>query len=402
MKASLLLLTALAAGAVAGHFLLQDNGYVMIHFRGWVVEMSVPILLFVLIVAYLAARILIRIWQAPRQLGEAASRARARRAGRKATEGYIALAEGRLARGEKLLTRDVRQSETPLLNYLAAARAAQAQGDINRRDQWLDMARQQEPAAEDAVWLTRAEMQLAEADQPGARKTLEHILEHRPDHPQAQTLMGRLLAESGEWEALDSLVESLGRKGPDRGLVDEWTVCAAAGLLENPDLDSAGLDRIWSRVPRKLRQEQKLALALGRAQIRLGNWDGAARTIAKALANQWSNELALLYGKLEGGDLLAWLNQAEKWLRDRPEDAGLLLTAGRLCMRNQLWGKARSYLESSIAIDPSPDAFDELGRLMLQVGEDDEAASAFRRGLALTTGHGPALPGPEEAIREDG
>ena len=108
-----------------------------------------------------------------------------------------------------------------------------------------------------------------------------------------------------------------------------------------------------------------------------------------------------LFGLLEGGDTGAWLRQAESWLQSRPEDASLLLAAGRLCIRNQLWGKARSYLESSIAIDPSPEAFDELGRLMLQVGDEDEAASAFRRGLALTTGNSPALPGPAQ-MSEDG
>ena len=96
MRLGLLLLIAVAIGAVAGHFLLQDNGYVLIHFRGWAIEMSVPVLVLALILTYLGTRLIIRVWQAPRQIGEAAAKARSRRAGRKATQGYIALAEGRL------------------------------------------------------------------------------------------------------------------------------------------------------------------------------------------------------------------------------------------------------------------------------------------------------------------
>ena len=51
MKAMLLafVILTLAAGSIAAHFLLQDNGYVLINFRGYAVEMSVPVLLFLLI-----------------------------------------------------------------------------------------------------------------------------------------------------------------------------------------------------------------------------------------------------------------------------------------------------------------------------------------------------------------
>ena len=46
-------------------------------------------------------------------------------------------------------------------------------------------------------------------------------------------------------------------------------------------------------------------------------------------------------------------------------------------------GKARSYLESSLAIRPSPETYHELGQLMLQVGEQESASDAFQRGLTL-------------------
>ena len=72
MKFGLIAIAALVASAFGAHFLLQDPGYVVISFRGYLIEMSVPILialiLFLIISLWLAAKLL----RAPRQLGEAA------------------------------------------------------------------------------------------------------------------------------------------------------------------------------------------------------------------------------------------------------------------------------------------------------------------------------------------
>ena len=54
-------------------------------------------------------------------------------------------------------------------------------------------------------------------------------------------------------------------------------------------------------------------------------------------------------------------------------------------MRNELWGKARSYLETVISIRPTPEAYQEYGALLNQMGEADAAALAFRDGLGMVT-----------------
>ena len=52
-------------------------------------------------------------------------------------------------------------------------------------------------------------------------------------------------------------------------------------------------------------------------------------------------------------------------------------------MRNELWGKARSYLETVISLRPTPEAYQDYGRLLNRLGEADAAADAFREGLGL-------------------
>ena len=72
MKTGLLILLALLLGAFLAHFLLEDSGYVLINMRGYAVEMSVPGLVLALALLYLAIRMIVRLWKAPRQLGQAA------------------------------------------------------------------------------------------------------------------------------------------------------------------------------------------------------------------------------------------------------------------------------------------------------------------------------------------
>ena len=47
------------------------------------------------------------------------------------------------------------------------------------------------------------------------------------------------------------------------------------------------------------------------------------------------------------------IERAESWLKQHPGDAALLLTLGRLCADRALWGKAQSYLDASLAIEPT-------------------------------------------------
>jgi HemY protein len=349
--------------------------------------MSVPILVLVLVLAYLAVRFFVRLWRAPRQLGEMAAHHRMRKAGERIVRGYIEMGEGNFSRGEKLLTKGVRNSETPLLNYLAAARAAQAQGDHERRDNWLKMAYDQEPRAAVAVLLTQAELQLDNEEYEIARATLNKVLELTPRNPEGLRLKAELCINEKDWSALEELLPKLLKLGhmPDE-LLDEWYVIAWCALLDESASDPSRIRTLWKALPRRLRGQPRILRARIQALIADGQTEEAESIIRKALNKEWSEELILLYGQLEFANPATLLNRAEAWLQQRPEDPALLLTAGRLCVRTELWGKARSYYESSNGMRPSPQTWHELGQLMLRLGEEDAASDAFQKGLTLSYG----------------
>ena len=71
MKFGIIVVLALFATAFAAHFLLADPGYVIINFRGYTVEMSVPVLIGIVLVLVFAIWVIRKIVLAPRRLGEA-------------------------------------------------------------------------------------------------------------------------------------------------------------------------------------------------------------------------------------------------------------------------------------------------------------------------------------------
>jgi len=117
--------------------------------------------------------------------------------------------------------------------------------------------------------------------------------------------------------------------------------------------------------------------------MQLGDCPRAHRIIEDALDRTWDGALALLYGECVNEDALARLERAEKWLKDRPGEAELLLTLGRLCVQRELWGKAQSYLEASLATRPTQAAHIALAKLCEQLGKPTEAGRHFRASADL-------------------
>jgi HemY protein len=393
MKFGIIVIVALILSALAANFLLQDPGSVVITFRGKIIEMSVFVLggLIAALIAglWLAGKLL----DAPRKLGEAAGRYRAGRAGQRLTRGVIEVAEGNFAKGERMLARAAGGSEAPLLNYLQAARAAHLLGQDERRDTWLKQAYETLPGAANAVLLTQAELQLDQKQYEQALATLRKIEENAPNHSHALMLLGRLYYRLEDWNALAALLPKLRKHGrlPAETL-QAWSVRVYQEQLD-ACVGEETLEQAWRDVPKEYRKDVALIEHWLANLVRVGQHDKAEKEITAELKRNWCAPLVRLFGRVEGSDPVKQLKQAEAWLSDRGEDPDLLLTTAQLCLRNELWGKARSYLETVIAIRPSPEAFHEYGKLLTQLGEGEAAAQAYREGLTLVSGESlPAIP----------
>ena len=224
MKFGLIVIVALLLSSLGAALLLEDPGYVVIEFRGYLVEMSVPVLVGLVLALLVGIWLLRKILRAPRRLGEAAARYRAGRAGQRLTSGMIEIAEGNFAKGERMLARTAHKSDAPLLNYLQAARAAHLLGHDERRDNWLRQAYEQTPEAANAVLLTQAELQLDQQQYEQALATLRKLAENAPNHARALLLLGRLYYRLEDWANLEELLPKLRKHAKlDPAKLQEWS-----------------------------------------------------------------------------------------------------------------------------------------------------------------------------------
>ena len=383
MKFGLLVIVALIVGAIGSSLLLTDPGYVVINFRGYLVEMSVPVLVGLMAIVFFLAWMILKLFRAPRKLGEAAGRYRTGRAGQRLTRGVIEVAEGNFAKGERLLARAADVSEAPLLNYLQAARAAHLLGQDERRDRWLREAYENLPEAANAVLLTQAELQLDQSQYEPALATLRQIEENSPNHSHALVLLGRLYYRLEDWSHLSDLLPKLKKYGRlDDATLTMWSLRVHQEHLESA-ADGEAVTAAWKNVPKDQKKDIGLLETYYRSLIRTGLHDKAEKEIAADLRREWRAALVRLFGIVDGTDAPRQLKKAENWLKNHGEDADLLLAAARLCLRCELWGKARSYLETVISIRPTPEAYQEYGRLLNRLGESEAAADAYRAGLGL-------------------
>jgi HemY protein len=393
VKFGVIVVVVLFASAFGAHFLLADPGYVVINFRGYVIEMSVPVLAGFAFALVLAVWLIRKLIVAPRRLGEAAGRYRSARSGQKLTKGMIAVAEGNFSRGEKMLGRAASTSDSPLFNYLQAARAAHLQGRDDRRDEWLRLAYKETPEAANAILLTQAEFQLDRGQSEQALATLRRLEEDSKNHAHALAMMGRLYFKLEDWNALGDLLPRLRKNTQVKPeTLDKWTIRVHQQALEAA-ADVEVLDETWKRIARKLRTDMALLNAYYQGLIRVGLHDRAEKELAAALRTEWRGQLVRLFGLIEATDTTKQLKRAEGWLKNHGEDPDLLLAAARLCLRNELWGKARSYLETVISMRPTPEAYQEYGNLLTQMGEVDAAADAYKDGLGMVGAKPlPAIP----------
>lgn len=375
-------------GAGIGAVLQQDTGYVLLSAGVYTIEMSLALLVLLIgilfIATYLLVRVLVRTYRMPKQIRGWRQRRGTRMAQNAMTRGLLEMSEGNWQTAEKRLVRFADRAETPLLNYLAAARAAQLQGAHDRRDTYIRLAHEHMPSADVAVSLTQAELQLADHQLEQALATLRHLRDVAPKHTYVLRLLRRLYEQLGDWEHLKELIPELRRRKVESS--DELRRLERKthrALLEQAFLskDEQQLESVWRATPRNLRNEADLISDYAGYLQERGEDDEAEKLLRDALKQGWHTELVELYGLLDCPEPGRHLSQLEKFLPDHPEDTTLLLTLGRLSMRAQLWGKARGYLEACVNRDGPMSAYRDLGRLLEKMGEESEALQIYRQAL---------------------
>ncbi|MDI9246487.1 heme biosynthesis HemY N-terminal domain-containing protein [Marinobacter sp. CHS3-4] len=406
----LIVLIALLIGAGLALGLQYDLGYIRISLGNTLIETNfwIGLGLLILLVAVLVFGINLfrRVRHGSGMVSGWLKKGNERRARRRTTQGLLALAEGNWPRARKLLVSSADHADTPLINYLAAAQAAFEAGDHESVDDLLRRAFESTPGSDMAVGITQAQLQLAGNRLEQALATLLRLRKQAPHHPFVLKLLKNAYVKLEDWRELSRLLPEIRKRNlmdaDEQGELERlvWQNLlqrAAADCRRKAESGSASLEpltRLWDELPGFLRRDEHTIREYARLLAELGDEEQAETLLRKVLRNHWSDELINLFGRLRGPKPEEQLLIAEQWLKDRPNNAELLLALGRLSLRNELWGKAREYFETSLKLRRSRETMAELSRLNAHMGEGENSVRLLMQGLVKDSGL-PDLPMPK-------
>jgi HemY protein len=288
------------------------------------------------------------------------------------------LFEGRFARAERAAKA---AQDAPALAGLAAligARAAHRMQENERRDEWLARA-EADPQLNTARLVASAEMWTEAREEARALDAIEALQSSGGRHIHAARVALAANLQAGRWDEVLKGVRLLAKRNALHEVVAaRYKVLAWRALLAQRRHDPSALEAAWNRIPAEDRRIPELALEGARLLNRAGRGRAAGAAIEAALERRWDERLLDEYAMTYDFPARERIERAEAWLQDHAGDPALLRCLGLLCLREQLWGKARTYLEESLRAQAHPATRLALGRLAESVGDEQEAARHFR------------------------
>ncbi len=369
--------------------LLYDNGQVSMVWNDWVIETSLSFLVIAMAVTFILGYFLIRLflnlwhlpvfWRRRRRLRQYS------KAENSMAKGMIALEYGDWQTAEKQLIKSAKQSEAGLVHYLSAAKMAHNQKAYDRRDQYLQQAR--EDYAADYVTIGLVEARLLSEKQPEvALSILETLHEQHPKHITVLAEYSLALRKLGLWERLEALIPVIKKtRAMDKDEVLALEQSLLAGKLATA-MDEARLDVLWSKLSSKQKLIPQILVEYVEQRIGRGQEVGLALLIEKALKKEWNDRLVYQYGRLTLGPAFERLKKAETWLKGQENNPVLLLSLGRLACRSQLWGRGQNHLQESLKIRPEVETYHALAQCYEAEGKDNQAALTYKEAIVRLEG----------------
>ena len=388
----LLAFLLLAVAAVAVALLARINtGYALFVAPPYRVEVSLNTFVIFALIAfatfYVLLRLVTRLGRLPRDVRESRRKRQIERARTKQDAAVVALIEGRDGKARQFAEEALAIPGSSPVAALVAARAALETRDFAAVEGVLALPDARVASLAVPRLMLEAELALERGQPLDALARLADLKKEAGLHTAALRLEMRALTAAGRHAEIPALVDQLvKRKVYDVTQGGLLRASAHAETLAGYVHDASGLRDYWSRVPEAERLQPKVARAAARSFMALGGDREAADILARSLDRSWDSDLVALYAECGTADATRQLEAAERWLAAHNHDATLLFALGRLCERAQLWGKAQTYFEASLALDDSWRAHLALGELLLKLDRANEAnahlAAALRLALA--------------------
>ena len=383
-------LVLLAFALFLGVQIQNDPGYVLIVINHWSIEASFWAGLALLFIIFIIFHFIIRMFSHTRQIPFNMRRwgdgRRLKQARELTSEGLCELAEGYWSESEHKLIKGAKASTSPLVNYLAAARAAQAQQAYDRRNEYLQQALLSTKGSELAVGLTKAQLHIQSSQWDTALQTLVKLHKDFPKHSYITTMLANVYVQLADWDALNDLIPLITKSkvlGSHELLHLQQQLHIALLDKTNQLGDSSELKNTWKSIPRSLRMDVNIVEHYCKILIERGDDDEAISLIESVLKKNWQQSLLAVYADAVSSRPKKQINQAESWLSKHSQDAALLFCIGKIYFQQEQWEQAKKYLQEAAELITDVGIYDLLGQSLEQLGDSEQAMVCYRKGLSV-------------------
>ena len=373
--------------ALAGRY---GSGYVVFVTPPWRADLSIMLFVMLQLVLFAAAYLLIQLavqtYRLPRQIRKNRIEREHAKSRDLLLESLRLLFSGEFRGAEARARTAMQHDDTRDMAAAIAAWAAHEGGHSGAAVPYLDHIRD-----EDSIRMrdaSKAYMLLADGKAHEALSLLKNLAANDPKNP--GVLKMKVEAELAEkaWEDVLVTLAPLTRSGMlPEGAAQQIRLNAELNLIKSKPANPEAITEAWKAFARESRFDAAMAATVSKRLLALDCGDEAKAVIEETIeargVDGWDSRLAAIYAECKTDSTLGQIERAERWLRQHARDAVLLATLGKLCMRQSLWGKAQSYLEASVALQPTLDAHMTLARLMEKLGRNDDAIRHVRRSAEL-------------------
>lgn len=285
----------------------------------------------------------------------------------------------------KKMAKAGKNSETPFLDYLMAARANLAVKDIESAIKNASLAKNATDLDASSYALLELDILIAQGRSGGQAQAIKKLLDGNADKPPVLLRAIRVYRAEKQWQSLQALLPLIKRHkvlSPSEysdvladiavGIMPSFT-----GIEQRQDLK-----KLWKSVAR-VHDRDDVMQAYCAALARMNESREAQKLLEMHLKRHWSDTLFGSYAALPFIDPLAALDFAESFLPSNGNNAALLTGLGLLSKNNGYLAKARDYLYRSMQITPSVRACELLADIAEIQHDYSQAQGYLRQALAL-------------------
>lgn len=364
MIRALFLMLLLLAGLIAGPYLSGKQGYVRIETTNHIIEMSLTtlVIFFVisLAVVYSIEAAINRFCNLSNNTYSWFSRRKRVKAQKQTLEGLMRMDEGDYSKAEKLIGKNAKHSDEPVLNFIKAAEAAQQRGDEFSANRYLIQAT--EIAGTDSLILeiARTRILLQQNKLPAARSSVDSLLIMASRNKEVLKLAVDIYLKSKAYQALDNILEQVEKSGLYSAEEFEKLQRRVEDGLLDEKMNEDGVDGLldwWDEQPRKRRHDSYVKLGLIRRLIDANDHESAYELMLELVKTLDDDNSPLTQGlfkqisRLQPEDNSKLVKMVSKWAKSANPTAQCLANRalGYLYVRNNDFAKADEVFKNLIS-----------------------------------------------------